>query len=74
LKALSESITSIQGGCVGKDGYDEILASTYSGKLDFIYSIKVAYGGVIKMKQALLLVQLTSLNILVLTGTGIKFW
>ncbi|XP_014451711.1 Bardet-Biedl syndrome 7 protein isoform X2 [Alligator mississippiensis] len=29
--ALSESITSIQGGCVGKDGYDEILASTYSG-------------------------------------------
>ncbi|EMP38572.1 Bardet-Biedl syndrome 7 protein like protein [Chelonia mydas] len=31
FKALSESITSIQGGCVGKDGYDEILASTYSG-------------------------------------------
>lgn len=30
-EALSESITSIQGGCVGKDGYDEILASTYSG-------------------------------------------
>ncbi|XP_019377616.1 PREDICTED: Bardet-Biedl syndrome 7 protein isoform X2 [Gavialis gangeticus] len=29
--ALSESITSVQGGCVGKDGYDEILASTYSG-------------------------------------------
>ncbi|XP_014375896.1 Bardet-Biedl syndrome 7 protein isoform X3 [Alligator sinensis] len=29
--ALSESITSIQGGCVGKDGYDEILVSTYSG-------------------------------------------
>ncbi|XP_042652742.1 Bardet-Biedl syndrome 7 protein [Tyto alba] len=31
--ALSESIASIQGGCVGKDGYDEILASTYSGWL-----------------------------------------
>ncbi|KAG8454093.1 hypothetical protein GDO86_000653 [Hymenochirus boettgeri] len=28
---LTESITSIQGGCVGKDGYDEIVLSTYSG-------------------------------------------
>ncbi|GAB1287474.1 Bardet-Biedl syndrome 7 protein homolog [Apodemus speciosus] len=28
---LSESVTSIQGGCVGKDGYDEILLATYSG-------------------------------------------
>ncbi|XP_059121224.1 Bardet-Biedl syndrome 7 protein isoform X3 [Peromyscus eremicus] len=28
---LSESITSIQGGCVGKDGYDEIVLATYSG-------------------------------------------
>lgn len=44
LKALSESIASVQGGCVGKDGYDEILASTYSGKLHIIYSINVAYG------------------------------
>eukprot|EP00075_Anas_platyrhynchos_P022788 XP_027312041.1 Bardet-Biedl syndrome 7 protein [Anas platyrhynchos] len=33
LKALSESIASVQGGCVGKDGYDEVLASTYSGWL-----------------------------------------
>ncbi|XP_060035115.1 Bardet-Biedl syndrome 7 protein isoform X2 [Erinaceus europaeus] len=30
-QTLSESVTSIQGGCVGKDGYDEIVASTYSG-------------------------------------------
>ncbi|KAF6092451.1 Bardet-Biedl syndrome 7 [Phyllostomus discolor] len=30
-QALSESVTSIQGGCVGKDGYDEIVVSTYSG-------------------------------------------
>ncbi|OXB56579.1 hypothetical protein ASZ78_013753 [Callipepla squamata] len=30
---LSESISSIQGGCVGKDGYDEVLACTYSGWL-----------------------------------------
>ncbi|XP_015681430.1 Bardet-Biedl syndrome 7 protein [Protobothrops mucrosquamatus] len=29
--ALSESVTSIQGGCVGKEGYDEIVASTFSG-------------------------------------------
>ncbi|XP_032873072.1 Bardet-Biedl syndrome 7 protein isoform X1 [Amblyraja radiata] len=28
---LSESITSIQGGCVGKEGYDEILTATYTG-------------------------------------------
>ncbi|XP_023562208.1 Bardet-Biedl syndrome 7 protein isoform X3 [Octodon degus] len=28
---LSESITSIQGGCVGTDNYDEIVVSTYSG-------------------------------------------
>ncbi|XP_078261730.1 BBSome complex member BBS7 isoform X4 [Rhinoraja longicauda] len=28
---LSESITSIQGGCVGKEGFDEILTATYTG-------------------------------------------
>ncbi|XP_041050183.1 Bardet-Biedl syndrome 7 protein isoform X2 [Carcharodon carcharias] len=28
---LSESITSIQGGCVGKEGYDEVLTATYTG-------------------------------------------
>ncbi|XP_008266138.2 BBSome complex member BBS7 isoform X2 [Oryctolagus cuniculus] len=30
-QVLSESVTSIQGGCVGKDGYDEIVVATYSG-------------------------------------------
>ncbi|XP_077156527.1 BBSome complex member BBS7 [Paroedura picta] len=29
--AFSESVTSVQGGCVGKEGYDEIVTSTYSG-------------------------------------------
>ncbi|XP_061441181.1 Bardet-Biedl syndrome 7 protein isoform X1 [Rhineura floridana] len=29
--ALSESVTSVQGGCVGKEGYDEIITSTYTG-------------------------------------------
>ncbi|KAG8592861.1 hypothetical protein GDO81_000644 [Engystomops pustulosus] len=29
--SLTESITSIQGGCVGKEGFDEIVLSTYSG-------------------------------------------
>ncbi|KAL8206988.1 UNVERIFIED_CONTAM: Bardet-Biedl syndrome 7 protein, partial [Gekko kuhli] len=29
--AFSESVTSVQGGCVGKEGYDEIITSTYSG-------------------------------------------
>uniref|UniRef100_A0A8C2IZU0 Bardet-Biedl syndrome 7 n=1 Tax=Cyprinus carpio TaxID=7962 RepID=A0A8C2IZU0_CYPCA len=28
---LSESVTSIQGGCVGKEMYDEVLATTYTG-------------------------------------------
>uniref|UniRef100_A0A671MP00 Cyclin-A2-like n=1 Tax=Sinocyclocheilus anshuiensis TaxID=1608454 RepID=A0A671MP00_9TELE len=28
---LSESVTSIQGGCVGKDMYDEVLTATYTG-------------------------------------------
>ncbi|CAG04657.1 unnamed protein product, partial [Tetraodon nigroviridis] len=31
LQVLSESVTSIQGGCVGKDTYDEVLAVTYTG-------------------------------------------
>uniref|UniRef100_A0A8D0Z2V9 Bardet-Biedl syndrome 7 protein homolog n=1 Tax=Sus scrofa TaxID=9823 RepID=A0A8D0Z2V9_PIG len=30
-QTLSESVTSIQGGCVGKAGYDEVVVSTYSG-------------------------------------------
>ncbi|XP_077135152.1 BBSome complex member BBS7 isoform X1 [Ranitomeya variabilis] len=29
--SLTESISSIQGGCVGKEGYDEIVLATYSG-------------------------------------------
>ncbi|XP_042326280.1 Bardet-Biedl syndrome 7 protein [Sceloporus undulatus] len=29
--AFSESVTSVQGGCVGKEGYDEIITATYSG-------------------------------------------
>ncbi|XP_016087730.1 Bardet-Biedl syndrome 7 protein-like [Sinocyclocheilus grahami] len=28
---LSESVTSIQGGCVGKEMHDEVLATTYTG-------------------------------------------
>ncbi|MGH0183113.1 UNVERIFIED_CONTAM: hypothetical protein FKN15_024259 [Acipenser sinensis] len=28
---LSESVTSIQGGCVGKDAFDEVLTATYTG-------------------------------------------
>ncbi|KAM9741316.1 BBSome complex member BBS7 isoform 1-T1 [Menidia menidia] len=28
---LSESVTSIQGGCVGKESFDEILTATYTG-------------------------------------------
>ncbi|KAM8848390.1 BBSome complex member BBS7 isoform 1-T1 [Synchiropus picturatus] len=28
---LSESVTSVQGGCVGKESYDEVLTATYTG-------------------------------------------
>ncbi|XP_063046463.1 Bardet-Biedl syndrome 7 protein [Engraulis encrasicolus] len=28
---LSESVTSIQGGCVGKENYDEVITTTYTG-------------------------------------------
>lgn len=29
----TEGITSIQGGCIGTPGYDELVISTYNGKL-----------------------------------------
>lgn len=28
---LTESVTSIQGGCVGKESYDEVVTATYTG-------------------------------------------
>lgn len=31
-KVLSESVTSIQGGSVGKESFDEVITSTYTGK------------------------------------------
>lgn len=30
-QVLSESVTSIQGGCVGKESYDEVITATYTG-------------------------------------------
>lgn len=30
-KVLTESVTSIQGGCVGKESYDEVVTTTYTG-------------------------------------------
>lgn len=30
---FNESISSVQGGCIGSLGYTEIIAATYSGKL-----------------------------------------
>jgi hypothetical protein len=32
----AEGITSIQGGCIGTAGYDEIVVSTYNGKQKII--------------------------------------
>ena len=31
IQAMSESITSICGGCVSSSGYDEVIAATYAG-------------------------------------------
>ena len=31
FQAMSESITSVCGGCVSSSGYDEIVAATYAG-------------------------------------------
>jgi len=31
IKNGNESITSIQGGCIGTAGFDEIVVSTYNG-------------------------------------------
>lgn len=32
FEVLSESVTSIQGGCVGKESYEEVLTATYTGQ------------------------------------------
>lgn len=32
-KVLTESVTSVQGGCVGKESHDEIVTTTYTGEL-----------------------------------------
>lgn len=33
LKNFNESISSIQGGCVGTNGYTEIVVCTYAGRI-----------------------------------------
>lgn len=33
FQACSESVTSVQGAVVGNAGYEEIVASTYTGEL-----------------------------------------
>ena len=52
IKAINESVTAVQGGVVGNNSFDEIVASTYTGnitnlrlfvKLKVIYKICEAY-------------------------------
>lgn len=50
LQQLSESVTSVQGGVIATQGFDEIVCSTYAGQNDlriyfnfFIYLKKVKY-------------------------------
>lgn len=40
-KVLTESVASIQGGCVGKESYDEVVTTTYTGELRLLLSVCV---------------------------------
>ncbi|KAA8588617.1 hypothetical protein FQN60_009962 [Etheostoma spectabile] len=42
---LSESVTSIQGGCVGKESYDEVLTATYTVSVNLQYFPQKAEAG-----------------------------
>ncbi|CAN9514593.1 unnamed protein product [Ophioblennius macclurei] len=52
---LSESVTAVQGGCVGKEGYDEVLTSTYTGWVTGLTSepqkAELGHGDEVKMSK-----------------------
>ncbi|XP_034037925.1 Bardet-Biedl syndrome 7 protein [Thalassophryne amazonica] len=54
-QVLSESVTSIQGGCVGKDSYDEVLTTTYTGWVTGLTTepqkVEAGPGDVIRMSK-----------------------
>ncbi|KAG5263942.1 hypothetical protein AALO_G00270370 [Alosa alosa] len=75
---LSESVTSIQGGCVGKENYDEVLTATYTGWVTGLTSepqqMEAGPGEEVKMsketqaKVAALRAELEQLQVKVLQG------
>lgn len=75
---LSESVTSIQGGCVGKENYDEVLTTTYTGWVTGLTSepqqMEAGPGEEVKMsketqaKVAALRAELEQLQVKVLQG------
>uniref|UniRef100_A0A3Q3IW34 Bardet-Biedl syndrome 7 n=1 Tax=Monopterus albus TaxID=43700 RepID=A0A3Q3IW34_MONAL len=52
---LSESVTSIQGGCVGKESYDEVLTATYTGWVTGLTTepqkAEAGHGDVVRMSK-----------------------
>ncbi|KAL6479853.1 hypothetical protein MHYP_G00108860 [Metynnis hypsauchen] len=75
---LSESVTSIQGGCVGKESYDEVLTTTYTGWVSGLTTepqqMEAGPGDEVKMsretqaKVAALRVELEQLQVKVMQG------
>ncbi|KAI4879524.1 hypothetical protein NFI96_026821 [Prochilodus magdalenae] len=75
---LSESVTSIQGGCVGKESFDEVLTTTYTGWVSGLTTepqqMEAEPGDEVKMsretqaKVAALRVELEQLQIKVMQG------
>jgi hypothetical protein len=43
FQSCNESITSINGGVVGSTGYEEIVASTYTGNISLYFLLHISY-------------------------------
>ncbi|CAL9706501.1 unnamed protein product [Knipowitschia caucasica] len=75
---LSESVTSIQGGCIGKEGYDDVVTATYTGWVTGLTTepqrAEVGPGDEVKMSKEMqtkvdaLRAELESLQVQVLQG------
>ncbi|XP_072290934.1 Bardet-Biedl syndrome 7 protein [Eucyclogobius newberryi] len=75
---LSESVTSVQGGCVGKECYDEVVTATYTGWVTGLTSepqrAEVGAGDEVKMSKEMqskvdaLRAELEQLQVKVLQG------
>jgi hypothetical protein len=43
FQSCNESITSVHGGVVGNAGYEEVVASTYTGNVSLYFFIHILY-------------------------------